>query len=97
MDWNADWKGRKFESVYRAREAGEGDAQCDDEWNRGWIVFTSEGECHGEFGCQLFSKPYKFEGKKICLQRPTRAFQTLEKEFLRYERDWRNQSNVIFF
>ena len=97
MEWNADWEGRKLEFAYRGKETGEGDVQCDDEWNRGWIMFTSTGECHGEFGCQMFSKPYKFEGKKISGHRPMRANKGLEKKFLQYEREWSQQSNVWFF
>lgn len=95
IEWNPDWRGRKLEFLYRGRETGEMDVQCEDELNRGWITFTSEGECHGEFGCQFFEEPYKFEGKKISLHRPKRADKTLEKKFIQYVWHWEHQRNVI--
>jgi hypothetical protein len=93
IDWKSaierhNWRGRKNKFTFRGITPGDGDFCCDDEWNKGWIVFTSEHECHGEFETQFGEKPWIFTGVKISSKRNGKQQHSLSDEYKRLERDW---------
>jgi len=84
-----NWKNRKNAFTFRGRETGEGELLCNDEANKGWIIFTSPHECNGEFECQFGGKSWSFTGKKINEKVTGKHAYTLWKDYERYEREWR--------
>jgi hypothetical protein len=90
-----NWKNRKNTFTFRGRETGEGELLCDDDVNKGWIIFTSSHECHGEFECQFGEKPWSFTGKKVNAKVTGKHAYTLLKDYERYEREWRKTAWFI--
>lgn len=94
IDWKSPleqnrWRNRRYNFVYRGRDTGDYDFVCDDEWNKGWIKFTSEHECHGEFETQFGDEePWAFTGKKISLKVTGKRPNSLEQEYKRLGRDF---------
>jgi hypothetical protein len=90
IEWESalDWRNRKNGFTFRGETTGDGDFCCDDEWNKGWIVFTSEHECHGMFETQFGDEPWEFTGKKISLKRAGKQQKALGEEYEILEREW---------
>jgi hypothetical protein len=93
IDWKScvehnRWKNRKNKFVFRGKDKGDYDFVCDDEWNKGWIKFTSEHECRGEFETQFGEKPWPFAGKKTSLKMNGKRPHNLEKEYKKLEKDF---------
>jgi hypothetical protein len=86
-DW-FNWLNVKREFRFRGRETGDYDFCCIDEANVGWIVFTSEHECHGVFEVEFGGKPWEFTGKKVSLKRPGKKPAALAKEYEKLGRDY---------
>jgi hypothetical protein len=93
MDWRnvQNPQSRKRCFIFRGRDAGEGDLLCDDDGNKGWVMFTSDHECHGEFEVLFIDKPWSFTGKKIDLKLSGKKPKALEQEFMELEREWEEE------
>lgn len=96
IDWKSalernNWRNRKNNFTFRGISCGDGDFMCDDEWNKGWIKFTSEHECHGMFETQYSDEPWPFTGKKIGLKATGKRSYTLAQEYKKLGRDWTKQ------
>jgi hypothetical protein len=87
------WRGRKSGFVFRGRGTGDDGLICNDEWNKGWIVFSSEHECYGEFEIQHGDKPWAFTGKKIRMKMAGKKPYALIHEWKRLEREWMKSGN----
>ena len=83
-----NWKKRKNKFYFRGITPGDGDYCCDDEWNKGWIVFDSEHECHGVFETQFGDAPWEFTGKKISLKVSGKRTYSLRDEYRKLGKDW---------
>jgi hypothetical protein len=83
-----NWLNVRREFRFRGLETGENDFCCMDEANMGWIVFTSEHECHGVFEVEFGGKPWEFTGKKVSLKRPGKKPAALAKEYENLGRDY---------
>ena len=97
LEWKdpKNWKGSKLNFVWRGRETGESDIQCDDAWNNGHIIFTSPYECSGIMNCEFGDEPWEFTGKKISIKMPKKRANTLKREFRDFEFEYLDQPNVI--
>ena len=80
-----NWRNRKNKFTFRGRGTGDGGIFCDDEWNKGWITFTSEHECYGMFETQYGDKPWSFTGKKVSLKMAGKTPYALREEYKRLE------------
>jgi hypothetical protein len=86
-DW-FNWLNVKRGFRFRGHETGSYDFCCIDEGNLGWIMFTSEHECHGVFEVEFGEKPWEFTGKKVSLKRPGKKPAALAKEYEKLGRDF---------
>ena len=88
------WLNMKRSFQFRGLSSGDYDFCCIDEANKGWIKFTSEHECHGEFDCQ-FAGPWELTGKKVDLKRSGKRPAALAKEYERLGRDFDKKTAII--
>ena len=93
IDWKSapernNWRNRKNEFTFRGRSLGDGGLLCDDEWNKGWITFTSEHECHGKLETQFSDGPWAFTGNKVSLKMTGKRPHALHQEYRRLAQEW---------
>lgn len=93
IDWKStlernNWRNRKNKFKFRGISTGDNDFMCDDEWNKGWITFTSEHECYGMFETQFSDEPWAFTGKKIGLKMDGKRPHALAQEYKKLKQDW---------
>jgi hypothetical protein len=86
-----NWRNRKNKFVFRGTGCGDGGLMCDDEWNKGWIKFTSEHECFGEFETQHSDNSWAFTGKKIGLKLAGKKPRSLMQDFNRLGREFERE------
>jgi len=88
------WLNVKRSFRFRGLSSGDYDFCCIDEANKGWIKFTSEHECHGQFDCQ-FAGPWEFTGKKVDLKRFGKRPAALAKEYERLGRGFDTKTAIF--
>lgn len=92
-DW-FNWLNVKRQFRFRGRETGEYDFCCEDDANMGWIIFTSEHECHGVFEVEFGGEPWEFTGKKVSLKRPGKKPAALAKEYEKLGREYHKKTCI---
>jgi len=93
IDWESTltpnrWYNKKLNFTFRGRETGESDFVCDDDCNKGWIMFTSEHECHGMWEVQFGGEAWPFTGKKISTKVTGKKAHTLAVDYDKLGRDY---------